>query len=180
MVRVYLACSLDGFVAGPEHDLEWLHETVPDAPPADPGALGFEAFLGECGAMLMGRTTYDVVRGFGAWPYGELPVHVATHRPLDPEPPATVRAVAGSIDALLDEALAVAGGRDVYLDGGALVRSALDADRIDELVITWVPVLLGQGVPLWQGLVRSHKLRFEAVDRFEGGLVQVKLRRRHG
>ena len=110
-VRVYMACSLDGFIAGPDDDLSWLSPTEPEPPPAEPpqdeptslpadsGALSFEAFMAQVGAMLMGRRTYDVVAGMtaeAAWPYGELPVLVATRRPLQPSQP-TVRAISGEL-----------------------------------------------------------------------------------
>ncbi len=77
-VRVFIACSLDGFIAGPGDDLSWL-----PAPSADED-YGYGALLAQTGALLLGRTTYDVVAGFeGDWHYGELPVLVATTRPLE-------------------------------------------------------------------------------------------------
>lgn len=176
-VRVYIATSLDGFIAGPDDALDWLPTPAPDAT-LPPGTLGFEAFMAEIGCMVMGRRTYDVVRGLGGgWFYGETPVLVPTHRPLDAVVP-TVRAVSGSIDAVLDEALAVAGGKDVYVDGGATIRAALDAGRVDELVVTVVPVLLGQGIPLFAGLTRRHDLELVAHLDYVAGMYQVHLRSR--
>lgn len=167
-VRVYLACSLDGFIAGPDDDLDWLSAPSedPDLPP-DEAALGFEAFLEQVGVMVMGRRTYDVVRRFGAWPYGELPVLVTTHRPLA-EAPGTVEAIAGDIAEVLNTARARAGGRDVYLDGGDLVRQALAADLVDEMVLTMVPTVLGGGVRLFEGIDRTRFrfVRYAAYGRF--------------
>ncbi len=176
-IRVYIATSLDGFIAGPGDELDWLPSPSPDAALPE-GALGFEAFLRDIGAMLMGRNTYDVVRGFGdAWFYGDVPVLVATRRPLDPARP-TVRAVQGDIDALLDEALRVADGRDVYVDGGATIRAALDAGRVDELVITVVPVVLGAGKPLFAGASRRHPMEIVSHHDYGGGMVQLRARPR--
>lgn len=158
-VRVYLACSLDGYIAGPDNDLSWL--APPDPPPTGPTeALEFGDFMAQVGVMLMGRTTHDVVAGFGDWPYGETPVLVATRRPLAPAAE-TVQAVHGDIDALIAQAKDLAGGKDLYLDGGALVRQALDAGLVDELVLTWVPIVLGGGVPLFEGVQRQN---FEIVS----------------
>ena len=176
-VRVYLACSLDGYVAGPDDDLGWLETS---ARPAEelagvtPDAVTFDQFLAEVGLMLMGRRTHDVVAGFGVWPYGELPVWVATRRPLEPAA-ATVRAVEGPIEQLVDEARRAAGGRDVYLDGGDLVRQALAADLVDELILTQVPVLLGGGVRLFEegGLVGPRPVRFREHRWHAGGFVQL-------
>lgn len=88
-IRVSVACSLDGFLAGPDNDLSWL-------PTREEGEdYGYRAFLAQTTAILMGRVTYDVAAGFDAWPYGNLPVFVATSRPLDPIVPA-VHAIRGT------------------------------------------------------------------------------------
>lgn len=173
MIRVYIASSLDGFIAGEDDDLSWL----PHDPVLDPGnAVTFEGFLGEIGALLMGRSTYDVVAGFeGPWPYGDTPVLVATHRPLEAKVP-SVRAVSGGIDALLDQARAAADGRDVYVDGGNLVHQALAADRVDELIVTVVPVLLGAGVRLFGPRATRQQWVFEAPQPY-GRMVQLRARR---
>jgi dihydrofolate reductase len=176
-IRVYIATSLDGFIAGPDDELDWLPNPTPDAVLPE-GILGFEAFLAEVGAMVMGRNTYDVVRALGpTWYYGDVPVLVATHRPLASDVP-SVRAVSGDIDALLDEALALADGADVYVDGGATIRAALDAGRVDDLVITVVPVALGAGKPLFAGLARRCPLELLSHTDYGGGLVQLHLRPR--
>ncbi len=173
-VRVYLGCSLDGFIAGPNDDLSWLSEAGDPSAPAGDG-IAFEAFLDQIGVMLMGRRTYDVVTPFPEWPYGALPVHVVTHRPLDAKQP-TVRAVSGDIYTLIAEAKAVAGDKDVYVDGGLLVRQALDAGLVDELVLTFLPILLAGGVSLFDGLLQRRKLVFVEHHRFRGGALQVVAR----
>jgi dihydrofolate reductase len=185
-VRVYMACSLDGFIAGPNDDLSFLHPEAPppgDAttdPPAEPaptepeptGALEFEAFMSQVGAMLMGRRTHDVIAGMGVWPYGETPVLVATHRTL-PAAAETVQAVQGDITSLIEQAKAAAGDKDVYLDGGILIRQALDAGLVDELCITFVPILLGgEGVRLFDGLLAQTRLVFTEHHRL-GTMVQM-------
>ncbi len=168
-VRVYIAASLDGFIAGPDDDLSWLPT---DAAPSEDGALGFEAFMADVGAMLMGRRTYEVVRSLSdAWAYGDTPVLVATHRELESDIP-TVRAVSGTMDALLDTALEAAGGRDVYVDGGGMVQAALEAGRVDELIITMVPVLLGGGVPLFGALSERREFVFKQHASL-GSMVQL-------
>lgn len=168
-IRVFIACSLDGFIAGEGDDLSWL-------PPPGDDDHGYGAFMAGVGALLMGRGTYDVATGFDAWPYGDRPVLVATSRPLVPAV-TSVRAVAGPIDALVAEARAAAGEGDVYLDGGDLIRQALDADLIDELTVTLVPVVLGAGHSLFAGVAKRR--HFDVVDqRATGGLVQLALRPR--
>lgn len=168
-VRAFLAASLDGFIAGPDDELDWLHGHD-DANTEDT----FTPFFAEIGAMLMGRRTFDVVSGFGNWPYGTTPVLVATSRPLE-SPQPTVRPVHGTIAEMIAEARRVAGERDVYIDGGALFRSALEADLVDELTLTVVPIVLGAGIPLFAGAARK-KLSFVSSREIGAGMVQVRYR----
>lgn len=186
--RVYIASSLDGFIAGPDDDLSWLTGTEPGDrgpepeggwPAADPEAVTFEAFMADVGALLMGRRTYDVVRSFGPGsPYGEVPVLVATSRPLDDDPPPAFRRVDGSIEELVAEANRVARGKDVYLDGGSLIRQAADAGLIDDLIVTLAPIALGDGRPLFAGLEKRCPLEILSARRFAEGMLQLHLRPR--
>lgn len=166
-VRVFVACSLDGFIAGPEDDLEWL------SPPASTEDT-FTPFFARVGAMLMGRRTFDVLAGFEEiWPYGDTPILVATHRPLTPHQ-SSVRAVRGSIEEMIAAARKEAGARDIYVDGGALIRAALDADLVDRLTITIVPVALGAGIPLFAGCAHRHDFELIRSRPIGGGLVQLE------
>ena len=167
-VRVFIATSRDGFIAGPDDDLSWL----PDGHAGED--YGYEAFMAGVGAILMGRRTYDVVEGFGTgWPYGDTPVLVATTRPLDPMEP-TVRAVSGSAEEMLLEARAAAGEGDVYVDGGRLIRQLLGAGLIDEFVVTVIPVDLGEGIPLLAGDEQWALLRLEESREFPSGVEQQR------
>ncbi len=172
-VRVYLGCSLDGCIAGPEHDLGFLMEH-PHEPGSDDGAgLGFDAFLGDVGALLMGRRTYDVLLAWDAWHYGDRPVLVATNRELPPAPGGgKAWAVAGPIESLVAEARDAANGRDVYVDGGDLVRQALDAGLVDELCLTFLPLVLGDGIR--DGLRQRTDLRFAEPVSYGRRMVQVR------
>ncbi len=166
-VRVFIACSLDGFIAGPDDDLSWL--PAPDAGGED---YGYGAFIAETAAILMGRSTYDVAAGFPDWPYGSLPVFVATSRPLDPVAE-TVVSISGSPSELL-AAVRVRQDGAVYLDGGALIRSFLDAGLVDELTVTIVNVILGHGSPLFAGVGRRRRLALMSATPYPSGLVQLR------
>ena len=104
-VRVYMGCSFDGFIAGPDHDISWLDESYSAAGDLKPDSdvLTFERFMSEVGALLMGRSTYGIVEKFGQWHYGETPVLVATHRPLEPIAD-TIQTAAGPIQELIGRA----------------------------------------------------------------------------
>ncbi|MCB0968445.1 MAG: dihydrofolate reductase [Ilumatobacter sp.] len=164
---MFIASSLDGFIAGPDDELDWLD--FPDIEDT------FTPFFAEVGALLMGRRTYDVASGFDEWGYGDTPVLVATTRPL-PDTHPTVRAVTGSIDDMVAEAKRVAGDRDVYLDGGELVRQALDAELVDEMTVTMIPVVLGAGRPLFAGVGNRHELELQHHRDIGSGLVQLVYR----
>ncbi|WP_428263938.1 dihydrofolate reductase family protein [Haliangium sp.] len=164
--RVFIASSLDGFIAGPNDELDWLsgHEGVEDT---------FTPFFQQIGAMLMGRRTFDVVRGFeGEWPYGETPILVATNRPLSTQRE-SVQGVRGNITELVDQAKQAARDRDVYVDGGALIRSAMDEGLIDELTVTVIPIVLGEGIPLFAGATRRHQLELLGTRAIGAGLVEL-------
>lgn len=185
-VRVYIASSFDGFIAGANDDLSWLPGADPNAPgPSDaphprsaPGSVEYADFMAGVGALLIGRRTFDVVLGFGgAWPYGDRPVLVATHRPLAASIP-NVEPVTGAIEELVARAKHRAGPKDVYLDGGNLVRQALSAGLVDDLIVTLVPELLGQGHPLFAGLERRYSLEFTGCYPFGPGMLQIHARPR--
>jgi dihydrofolate reductase len=165
-VRVFIACSLDGFIAGPDGDLTWLPGPLADED------YGYGAFLADTDAILMGRATYDVAAAFDSWPYGETPVFVATSRPLNPVV-SSVRAITGTPNQLLAAVRAESGG-GIYLDGGALIRSFVDAHLLDELIVTVVGVILGRGAPLFAGTADRHRLRLTAARPYPSGLVQLR------
>ena len=165
-VRVFIACSLDGFIAGPNDDLDWLNEPK--------GAEDtFTPFFKQIGAMLIGRRTYDIVRAFeGAWPYGETPILVATNRPLQTSR-ASVQSAQGTVGKLVEKAKTIAEGRDVYLDGGDLIRQGLDAGLVDEVIITLIPIILGDGVSLFGGTRQIHRLQLVSHRAIGGGMVEL-------
>lgn len=166
-VRVFIACSLDGFIAGGEDDLSWL----PEADPLED--YGYSAFIARTSAILMGRGTYDAVSRFPEWPYGRMPVYVATSRPLEPVAK-TVKAVSGTPAEMLAAVRRKVKDGDLYLDGGALSRSFLDAGLVDELVVTVVPVILGSGTPLFAGASTRHRLVPRETRTFPSGLTQLR------
>ena len=168
--HVFVGASLDGFIAGPNDELDWLGAAQGDMPDT------FGPFLAQIGAILMGRRTYDVVRGMSVpWPYGDTPLLVATHRLLEPGR-STVRAVSGDIGALVAEARSVAGARGVYIDGGGLIRAALDAGLVDEVTVTIVPTVIGRGIPLFAGVGRHHRLELLSERALGGGAVELRYR----
>jgi dihydrofolate reductase len=168
-VNVFIACSLDGFIAGPDDDLSWL----PHPPEDSNDDYGWGDFIGDIGCILMGRNTYDAVEAMDvAWPHKERDTIVATNRPLIAAPP-RVDSAGGTIEELIAMAKRRAAPRHVYIDGGNLIRQALDKELIDELIVTVCPSILGAGSPLFAGAKRRHALRLTAKRELAGGVVQL-------
>ncbi|MGC4174925.1 dihydrofolate reductase family protein [Demequina sp.] len=179
----YLAMSLDGFIAGPNDELSWLERPRESGLPlaveawaaTRPDGLEFDDFLSTIGCIVMGRRTYDVVAGFdGPWPYGDTPLLVVTSRPLETAH-ASVEASGGDVAEVIDRAKALAGDRDVYVDGGATIRSVLSEKLLDHLVLTIQPTALGAGIPLFAGLAVPAEFAVEKVERWGPGFVQLHL-----
>jgi dihydrofolate reductase len=172
---VYCATSLDGFIAREDGGIDWLPTSEGTGEQED---YGYQAFFASVDALVMGRNTYELVRGFGAWPYGDKRVVVLTNRHLElsPEQAETVEVMAGPPLEIVDR-LAARGATHLYVDGGKAVQGFLAAGLIDRLILTRVPILLGRGIPLFGPL--PHDLAWEHVGTrsFANGLVQSEYRR---
>lgn len=168
IVCVYIAASLDGFIARTDGGLDWLGRV--ESPGED---YGYGRFIDSIDAMVMGRNTYDAVLGFEAWPYEGKRCVVMTHRPCDPT---HGEACFSGEPAELLHQLARAGVRRVYVDGGRVVSAFLDAGLVDELTVSVIPVLLGDGVRLFAQSARSWGLTLEESRAFTSGLVQLRYR----
>ncbi len=172
---VFLAKSLDNFIAGPEGELDWLDMIAnPDG-----DDMGYFALIEEIDAIVMGRKSFEKVLSFGIeWPY-KKPVFVLSrtlnHLPENLEN--RVFLLKGSIEKILSQ-LHEKGHKVLYIDGGQTTRSFLQADRIDELRITTLPIILGNGIPLFD--VLSNRLTFEHIktEVFLGQLVQSHYKRK--
>lgn len=124
--------------------------------------------------LLMGRNTYDAIMGFGVWPYDGLRVRVMTHNPVEPR--YQEQFVSGELRQVLAR-LWDEGARHVYLDGGNLVRQALQADLVDTLTLSSVPVLLGKGIPLFGADIPVSHWHPAQVKTLSSGIVQVSYQR---
>jgi dihydrofolate reductase len=175
-VAVFVGLSVDGYIAGPNDELDWLEE-------ASGGAddHGYDAFMEDVDAVLLGRRTYEIVLGFPNWPYAGRRVVVASRSlpPTRTSRPGGVEVTAEAPVALL-ERLRRQGVRKVYLDGGRLITACLEAGLVDELTLTRLPILLGDGLPLFGRMRRSVRLRHEGTRTFGSGLVQSRYAVVHG
>lgn len=169
-VFVYIACSLDGFIAKPDGDLRWLTE-LPDEGRGD---FGFAAFLSGIDGIVMGRKTYETVLGFPEWPY-RLPVFVLSEGLAEVTGIAKGRAeiLRGRPDEIVDT-LAKRGIVNIYVDGGMTIRSFLEADLVDEMIVTTVSKIIGGGISLFGGLGREREFKVVETGILTGSLVRSR------
>jgi len=163
---VFIATSLDGFIARPDGALDWL--------PAGGGEPhGYDEFIATVDAILIGRKTFETVLSFEAWPYGPKPV-VVLSRTLSsitlPEG-AVCELMEGSPREIVDR-LAARGMEHLYIDGGVTVQGFLREGLIQRMTITRIPVLLGSGIPLFGPLTGDVRFRHVATRSFASGMVQ--------
>lgn len=164
----FLAMSLDGFIARKDGAIDWLARV--ELPGED---YGFQRFFGSVDTLAIGRNTWEVASGFEPWPYQGKRCVVLTHRPLEAKH--GEEGFAGSARQLV-EALAARGARHVYVDGGQVVRQFLSAGLLDALTVSIIPLVLGEGIPLFGEALSERGLVLEESRSWPSGLVQVRYR----
>ncbi|MEU7414864.1 dihydrofolate reductase family protein [Streptomyces sp. NPDC042638] len=165
---VFIGTSLDGYIARPDDDIEWLTWRGERA-----GDLGFFEFLDSVDAVVMGRNTYDKVVGFGEenWHFGDRHVGVlSTTLPKDADPRITVYRDMDGLVADLDKR----GIKHVYPDGGRLIQSFIRAGRVQQFIISVAPVLIGAGHRLFGELPTDVPLRLDSAADVGGGFAQLR------
>jgi len=163
---VFIATSLDGYIARPDGALDWL-------PGNDVEEHGYDEFMAAVDALVMGRNTFETVLSFNAWPYGTKPVVVLTSRPSKVVAPdgAVCEAMSGTPQEIVAR-LSERGMTHLYIDGGITVQRFLEAGLIQRMIITRIPVLLGSGIPLFGALSHDIRLTHVATRSYASGLVQ--------
>ena len=167
-VSVFVGVSIDGFIAREDGSLDYLK-------PFEGEDHGYDEFMRTIDALVVGRSTYETVLGFDAWPWTGKRVVVLTHRPLTPRHGETTHegAVAPLVARLAREGV----GR-VYLDGGVAIRQGLDEDLVDDMTISTVPVMIGAGRRLFGGPQQTKAFTLAAVGGYPNGLIQARYERR--
>jgi dihydrofolate reductase len=168
MVSVFIGTSVDGFIARPNGDLDFL-------PPDGGEPHGYNEFIAEIDALVIGRKTFDTVLAFPSWPYGKKRVVVLSSRHLDLSAAkgAVIEQMAGSPAEIVSR-LAATGAHHLYIDGGVTIQGFLRAGLIQRLIITRVPVLIGEGIPLFSRLPYDIQLRHIKTQHYASGLVKTE------
>jgi dihydrofolate reductase len=162
---VFVGTSLDGFIARANGALDFL-------PPGGGEPHGYDEFMATVDALVIGRKTFETVLALATWPYGEKPVFVLSTKTLAPAPlGAVVEHMSGEPSEIVAQ-LAARGIQHIYVDGGITIQSFLQAGLIQSLIITRVPVLIGDGIPLFGALQSDIVLKHVATRQYKSGLVQ--------
>ena len=163
-LSVFVGTSLDGFIARRNGQYDFL--------PAGGGEPhGYDEFIASVDTILIGRNTFEVVLKLPTWPYSDKRVVVLSHRPLD------FSGITGRVEQMSGEPaqiardLAATGAKHVYVDGGIVIQEFLRSGQIDDITITRVPVLIGEGIPLFGSVRQDIKLRHVSTRQYQSGLV---------
>lgn len=166
---VYIAASLDGYIATPAGGLEWL-EAIPNPDNSD---FGYADFIERIDAIVMGRNTFEKVLSFSEWPYQKPVFVLSSHLYEIPERlQPNVQLVNGDLVSLCQK-LSSLGYCDLYIDGGGTIQSFLQQDLIDELIITRVPILLGDGYSLFGKLIQHLDFAHVKTEIYHNHLVKT-------
>ncbi|MFZ3331616.1 MAG: dihydrofolate reductase family protein [Candidatus Acidiferrales bacterium] len=167
-VSVFVGTSVDGFIARPKGALDFL-------PVGGGEPHGYNEFIATVDALVIGRNTFETVLGFPEWPYGEKRLVVLSSRAIN-----LAAARGGNVEQMTGEPaaiiakLAASGARHLYVDGGITIQRFLRAGLVQRLIITRVPVLIGEGIPLFGMLPRDLQLRHIKTQHYSSGLVQTE------
>ena len=170
MVSVFIGTSLDGYIARLNGEYDFLPEGGGEP-------HGYDEFFASVDTLVVGRKTFETVLAFETWPYGDKRVVVLSSKPVD------FSAVRGGVvehmggpPAEIVAKLAASGSHHLYVDGGITIQHFLRAGLIQRLIITRVPVLIGEGIPLFGALPRDVQLQHVATERYASGLVKSEYR----
>ncbi len=171
-ISVFIATSVDGFIARPDGDVAWLHEVELIEGGDD---AGYGEFFALVDALVMGRGSFEKVLEFDPWPYGEKPVIVLSKslKEVPEELRDRVRIDASTPQEFVEK-LSQDEYKHVYLDGGQVIRSFLRDGLVDEMTITTIPVLIGEGLPLFGKIEKDIKLKLLESKSWKNGFVQSK------
>jgi dihydrofolate reductase len=173
-IILYIAASTDGYIARPDGNIDWLHDKKYTIPDED---FGYTAFMQTIDTTLMGNTTYQQVLSFDAtFPYPDLKTYVFSRSEhQDTESVSFVK------DNVVDfiEQLKEQPGKDIWLiGGGQLNATVLNAGLLDEIILTYIPIILGKGIPLFSSEANEHKLKLIPTENklYRNGFLQVRYR----
>ena len=173
-VMVFVAQSIDGYIAKKDGDIQWLNDLSEKAAGED---QGFESIMELSDYLIMGRKSFEKVLSFDFWPYEGQKVIVLSKslKELPETIKETTEIYAGDIENLY-ERLKNEGCQALYIDGAQTIQSFLHKELVTDMTITTVPILLGEGISLFGWMSESKEVDHEYTKAFPSGMVQTKYR----
>jgi dihydrofolate reductase len=169
-IILYIACSFDGYIARGDGNIEWLSRVESEIQD-----YGYQKFYRSVDALIMGRKTYQQILGFGKWPYSGKPCYVMSRNPIQSPSPEGVMSSENPED--LISTFSEKGPKRVWLVGGAeTLKTFLNQELVHEVIVSYIPLLLGDGIPLFQPGIPERKLSLLSTETFPNGLLQVHYR----
>ena len=169
-MSVYIATSIDGYIARKNDGLDWLENFNP--PPESPDEdYGFKKFLASVDALVMGKNTYKIASSVDTWPYQEKRVIVLSSTLSSVCDRAEI--YAGDIVHLIKK-LYSEGIKHIYVDGGKTISQFLNEGLIDELIISIIPVILGSGIPLFNHIPHESWCHLVSSQAYSNGFMQLR------
>lgn len=165
-IRGFIAATLDGYIASPDGSIDWLEEF-------GKFDYGYSAFIAQIETVVIGRRTYDQVKQLLGWPYAGKRAIIVSHRAVE-DPPEGAELWSGDTVELVKRLRESATG-DVWVIGGSeLQQQFLDADGLDRIEVHVIPLLLGDGIPLWPRTARRRRLTVKSATQIAGGMVRLE------
>jgi len=162
---VYIATSLDGYIADKNGGIDWLTD-IPNPANSD---YGYSEFINRIDGIIMGRNTFEKVLSFGDWPYTKKVFILSNSIKKVPDNIGTkAKIISGPLTSILEK-LKSESYNNLYIDGGKVIQSFLKEGLIDEIIITRIPILLGDGIPLFGKLInpiRFAEVKTEILNKF--------------
>lgn len=170
-ITIHMVASLDGFIAKKDGTVSWMHSTDHYEAGAILSEADIAAYLAGIHCYVMGAKTYELALKLG-WPYGDTPVVVLTHRPLRTDR-ATVEFYSGDLTVLVEQQLK-ARYQNIWLVGGAMLTKAFLRQQLaDEIIISILPILLGEGTLFFDHIGREQRLHLKDTKAFQDGMVEL-------
>ncbi|PWJ43985.1 dihydrofolate reductase family protein [Sediminitomix flava] len=174
-VRLWIASTLDGYIARKSGSLDWLY-AMENPEKSD---YGYQEFYSQIGSVIMGRKTYDEILSYGVdWPYSDSKSYIFSFNENYKVKTANTSIFTGQLTKLI-KTLKEEEENDIWLvGGGQLITAFLNDDLIDEMTISLIPILLGEGIPLFPG--KPKETQFELIDTkcYDNGVVNLNYRKK--
>ena len=166
---VFISTSLDGFIAKPDGDIDWLMDK---RYALEGEGFGYQELYDACDCLVMGRHSFEKVVSFDEWPYPDKRVVVLSHSlTVLPSYLEDVELFSGSVSDLLASESSK-GSQHLYIDGGKVIQSFLEEGVVSKMTITTIPILLGSGISLFGELTQEKPLTLVSAQGYANGFVQ--------